>query len=197
MNNNNYKRDYKQPGKHWCKFCNIFVYNNASCLKKHDSSPQHQANVERFIKETKKQEEIKKRFTSSAGPERSEKPSYYSTQSSTQAKKEIMPSVQKSHKSGIIGFMDDDDETEAPIEISTLDNANSLPTLPKLPTLSTPSNAEPVSLPFVQRRKLVAEVEDEDLPVQVSSVTTSADNCNDNNKEHYFEEKLLFKKRKY
>lgn len=191
----NFKRDFKQPGKHWCKFCKIFVYNNTSCLKKHDSSPQHLANVERFIKETKKQEEIKKRFSPVTEPDRKIQGSYYrSLQTTTKVDKvdtgTTSSNPKNTQKRKIIGLLDDEtassegeESKEIARETSPVDNSSIEP-------ISTASPQSSVTVPFIQRRLLVDELEEISAPIERPPEDPEADLNSE-------EDIVVFKKKKY
>lgn len=60
---NAHKEKYRQTNaKHWCTYCKIFIMNNDMAKKRHESSPQHQDAVKRFVGKIQKEERDKSRL---------------------------------------------------------------------------------------------------------------------------------------
>lgn len=60
---NAHKEKYRQTNaKHWCTYCKIFIMNNDLAKKRHESSPQHQDAVKRFVGKIQKEERDKSRL---------------------------------------------------------------------------------------------------------------------------------------
>ena len=50
MSANNFEgKFHRSNAKHWCSLCKVFIYNNKSCISKHEASPLHRSKVESAI----------------------------------------------------------------------------------------------------------------------------------------------------
>ena len=68
-NNNRKSKPDAQGSRYYCKFCNLFVYNNKISIQRHDSDPRHEQNKQRYIADVVRQQRDREKRESEVGAE--------------------------------------------------------------------------------------------------------------------------------